>query len=110
MYFKYLFNNKNDISLLSIYYSKEIYSKYIIQVSEKSFTVVDHLSKIYGLSDIYKCINRNLPLCLVLDINMRQKLFFSFTFEKRLNLSIFKKNKMQDYNKTNFKTLTYTQI
>ena len=30
VYFKYLSNNKNDISLLNAYHSKEIYSKYII--------------------------------------------------------------------------------
>ena len=30
VYFQYLSNNKNDISLLGAYHSKEIYSKYIV--------------------------------------------------------------------------------
>ncbi len=30
VYFQYLSNNKNDISLLGVYHSEEIYSKYII--------------------------------------------------------------------------------
>ena len=30
VYFQYLSNNKNDISLLRTYYPEEIYSKYII--------------------------------------------------------------------------------
>ena len=30
VYFKYLFNNKNDISLLGAYYPEEIFDKYIV--------------------------------------------------------------------------------
>ncbi|RIA86585.1 hypothetical protein C1645_829047 [Glomus cerebriforme] len=48
VYFQYLSNNKNDISLTGAYHPEEIYSKYI-------------------------CIDGNLPLCLVLDIDARQK-------------------------------------
>ncbi|GBB99838.1 hypothetical protein RclHR1_03650014 [Rhizophagus clarus] len=73
IYFQYLSNNKNIISLLGAYYSKEIYSKYIIQVVEESFTVVDHPSEIYRLPDTHECINGNLPLRLILDIDARQK-------------------------------------
>ena len=40
IYFQYLSNNKNDISLLGAYHPKEIYSKYIIRVAGKGFTVV----------------------------------------------------------------------
>ncbi|UZO27391.1 uncharacterized protein OCT59_019589 [Rhizophagus irregularis] len=65
IYFQYLSNNKNDISLLGTYYSKEINSKYIIQVAEKGFIVVDHPSEVYGFSDTY---DENLFLRLVLDI------------------------------------------
>src|SRR3954467_5988087 len=61
VYFKYLSNNKNDISLLGAYYPEEIYSKYIVRVVEKSFTLVDHSSEIYGLPDAYECIDGNLP-------------------------------------------------
>ena len=35
VYFKYLSNNKNDISLLGAYHSEEIFDKYIIRVSGK---------------------------------------------------------------------------
>src|ERR1043165_818050 len=73
MYFQYLSNNKNDISLLGAYHSKEIYSKYIVRVSGKGFTVIDHLSEVYGLPDTHECIDGNLPLHLVLDIDARQK-------------------------------------
>ena len=49
VYFQYLSNNKNDISLLGAYHPEEIYSKYIIRVSGKGFTVVDHPSEVYGI-------------------------------------------------------------
>ncbi|PKK60861.1 hypothetical protein RhiirC2_792687 [Rhizophagus irregularis] len=62
MYFQYLFNNKNDISLLGAYHPEEIYSKYIVQVAEKGFTVVNHPSEVYGLPDTHD-----------LDIDARQK-------------------------------------
>jgi len=69
VYFQYLSNNKNDISLLNAYHPKEIYSKYIIRVAGKGFTVVDHLSEVYGFLDTHKCIDENLLLHLVLDID-----------------------------------------
>ena|SRR5438270_430602 len=71
VYFQYLSNNKNDISLLGAYHPEEIYSKYIIRVAEKGFTVVDHPSEVYWFSDTHKCIDGNLPLHLVLDIDTR---------------------------------------
>ena len=73
VYFQYLSNNKNDISLLGAYHPEEIYSKYIVRVSGKGFTVIDYLSEVYGLPDIYECIDGNLPLRLILDIDARQK-------------------------------------
>ena len=72
VYFQYLSNNKNDISLLGAYHPEEIYSKYIIWVAGKGFTVVDHSSEVYGLPDAHECIDGNLPLRLVLDIDARQ--------------------------------------
>ncbi len=42
-------------------------------MSGKGFTVVDHPSEVYGLPDIHECIDGNLPLRLVLDIDTRQK-------------------------------------
>ncbi|RGB34400.1 hypothetical protein C1646_760600 [Rhizophagus diaphanus] len=54
VYFQYLFNNKNDISFIGAYHSEEIYSKYIIQVAEKGFTVVNHPSEVYGLPDTHE--------------------------------------------------------
>ena len=72
VYFQYLSNNKNDISLLGAYHPKEIYSKYIIRVAGKDFTVVNHPSEVYGFSDTHECIDGNLPLRLVLDIDARQ--------------------------------------
>ena len=54
IYFQYLSNNKNDISLLGVYHPEEIYSKYIIRVAGKGFTVVDHPSEVYGFSDIFQ--------------------------------------------------------
>src|SRR3989337_3854587 len=73
VYFQYLSNNKNDISLTGAYHPEEIYSKYIVRVSGKGFTVVDHPSEVYGLPDTHECIDGNLPLRLVLDIDARQK-------------------------------------
>jgi hypothetical protein len=73
VYFQYLSNNKNDISLLGAYHPEEIFDKYIVRVSGKGFTVVNHLSEVYRLSDAHECIDGNLPLRLVLDIDARQK-------------------------------------
>ena len=71
VYFQYLSNNKNDISLLGAYHPEEIYSKYIILVAGKGFTVVDYPSEVYGFPDTHECIDGNLPLRLVLDIDAR---------------------------------------
>ncbi len=73
IYFQYLSNNKNDISLLEAYHPKEIFDKYIIRVSEKGFIVVNHPSEVYRISDAHECIDGNLSLHLVLDIDTRQK-------------------------------------
>src|SRR3954463_7166530 len=73
VYFQYLSNNKNDISLLGAYHPKEIFDKYIIRVSGKGFTVVNHPSEVYGIPDAHECIDGNLPLRLVLNIDARQK-------------------------------------
>lgn len=64
VYFKYLSNNKNDISLLSTYYPEEIFDKYIVRVSGKGFTHECHWSKkdlsyTHRVPDIY-------PICVVL--------------------------------------------
>ncbi len=72
-YFQYLSNNKNDISLLGAYHPKEIFDKYIIRVSGKGFTVVNHPSEVYEILDVHEYIDGNLPLRLILDINARQK-------------------------------------
>ena len=45
VYFQYLSNNKNDISLLGAYYPEKILDKYIVRVSGKGFTVVNHPSE-----------------------------------------------------------------
>ena len=66
-------NNKNDISLLEAYHPKEIFDKYIIRVSGKGFIVVNHPSEVYRIPDAHECIDGNLPLRLVLDIDARQK-------------------------------------
>jgi hypothetical protein len=75
VYFQHLLasNNEKGVVLLEAYHSEEIYSKYIIRVSEKGFTLVDHPSEIYGIPDAHECIDGNLPLRLVLDIDARQK-------------------------------------
>src|SRR5205809_7423320 len=65
VYFQYLSNNKNDISLLGAYHPEEIYSKYIVRVAEKGFTLVDHPSEVYVLPDTHVCIDGNLLLRLV---------------------------------------------
>ncbi|GES77048.1 hypothetical protein GLOIN_2v1482150 [Rhizophagus clarus] len=72
VYFQYLSNNKNDISLLGAYHPEEIYLKYIIRVAGKGFTVVNHPSEVYEIPDAHECIDGNLPLRLVLDIDVRQ--------------------------------------
>src|SRR5436190_19497544 len=72
-YFQYLSNSKDDVALLDTYHPEEIFDKYIVRVSGKGFTVVDYPSEVYGLPDTHECIDRNLPLRLVLDIDARQK-------------------------------------
>ena len=110
-YFQYLSNSKDDIALLDAYHPNEIFDKYIVQVAGKGFTLVDHLSKIYGMPDTHECIDKNLPLRLVLDINARQKLFFSsgHLYLKKNKINCFKKNKMQDYDEISNKALAYIQ-
>ncbi len=73
VYFKYLSNNKNDIFLLGTYHPEEIFNKYIVRMSGKGFTVINHPSEVYGLPDTHECIDGNLPLHLVLDIDVKQK-------------------------------------
>jgi hypothetical protein len=72
VYFQYLSNNKNEISLLGTYHPEEIFDKYIVQVAGKGFTVIDHPSEVYGLPNTYEYIDGNLLLHLVLDIDARQ--------------------------------------
>ena len=73
VYFQYLSNSKDDVALLDTYHSEEIFNKYIVRVAGKGFTVVDHISEVYELPDTHECIDGNLPLRLVLDIDARQK-------------------------------------
>ena len=72
-YFQYLSNSKDDIALLDTYHPEEIFDKYIVQVSRKGFTVVDHPSEVYGLPNTHEYIDENLLFRLVLDIDVRQK-------------------------------------
>src|SRR2546423_13781308 len=72
-YFQYLSNSKDDVALLDTYHPEEIFDKYIVRVSGKGFTVVGRPSEVYGLPDSHECIDGNLPLRLVLDIDARQK-------------------------------------
>jgi len=37
------------------------------------FTLIDHPSEVYEIPDAHECIDGNLPLHLILDIDMRQK-------------------------------------
>ena len=72
-YFQYLSNSKDDVALLDTYYPEEIFDKYIVRVSGKGFTVVNHPSEVYGLPDTHECIDGNFSLRLVLDIDAKQK-------------------------------------
>ncbi|CAG8814835.1 22456_t:CDS:1, partial [Racocetra persica] len=63
---------KDDIALLDAYHSEKIFDKYIIRVAGKGFTIVDYLSEIYGIPNTHECIDGNLSLHLVLDIDTRQ--------------------------------------
>ncbi|GBC19776.2 hypothetical protein GLOIN_2v1842826 [Rhizophagus irregularis DAOM 181602=DAOM 197198] len=65
--------DKDDVALLDTYDPEEILNKYIVRVAGKGFTVVDHPSEVYGFPDAHECIDGNLPLRLVLDIDARQK-------------------------------------
>ena len=71
IYFQYLSNSKNDVTLLDTYHPNKIFDKYIVWVVRKGFTVVDHLFKIYGLPDTHECIDRNSTLHLVLNIDAK---------------------------------------
>ncbi|CAG8549004.1 4411_t:CDS:1, partial [Scutellospora calospora] len=66
-------SDRNDTSLLDAYCPKEIYSQYIIQIAEKSYTVIDHPSEVYKIPDTHECIDGNQPLHLIININARQK-------------------------------------
>src|ERR1700722_8910734 len=74
-YFQYLSNSKDDIAFLDTYHPNEIFNKYIIQIAGKGFTLVDHPFEVFRIFNAYECIDGNLPLRLVLDIDARQKLF-----------------------------------
>ncbi|CAG8443172.1 8770_t:CDS:2 [Scutellospora calospora] len=63
IYFQYLSNSKDDIALLDIYHSEKIFDKYIIQVAEKSFTIVDHLFEIYRISNTHESSSSNANKC-----------------------------------------------
>ncbi|GBC19783.2 hypothetical protein GLOIN_2v1842826 [Rhizophagus irregularis DAOM 181602=DAOM 197198] len=65
--------DKDNVALLDTYDPEEILNKYIVRVAGKGFTVVDHPSEVYGFPDAHECIDGNLPLRLVLDIDARQK-------------------------------------
>ncbi|GBC12170.2 hypothetical protein GLOIN_2v1842826 [Rhizophagus irregularis DAOM 181602=DAOM 197198] len=73
VYFQNLSISKDDVALLDTYDPEEILNKYIVRVAGKGFTVVDHPSEVYGFPDAHECIDGNLPLRLVLDIDARQK-------------------------------------
>ncbi|GES82553.1 hypothetical protein GLOIN_2v1770212 [Rhizophagus clarus] len=68
----YLSVQNYEVPIDGAYHPKEIYLKYIIRVAGKGFTVVNHPSEVYGISDAHECIDGNLPLHLVLDIDARQ--------------------------------------
>ena len=97
IYFQYLSNIKDDIALLDAYHPNKIFDKYIIRVAGKGFTLVDHPSEIYGMPDTHECIDGNLPLHLILDINARQKLFFPLVIyiQKKIKLTVLKKIKCE---------------
>ncbi|CAG8810879.1 15301_t:CDS:2, partial [Racocetra persica] len=65
--------NKNDTALLDAYQPEEIYSQYIIWTAEKGYIVIDYPSKVYRISDTHECIDGNQPLCLIIDIDTKQK-------------------------------------
>ncbi|PKK62884.1 hypothetical protein RhiirC2_789704 [Rhizophagus irregularis] len=83
MYFQNLSISKDDVAIRDTYDPEEILNKYIVRVVGNGFTIVDHPSEIYIMPDAHECIDGNLPLRLVLDIDARQKPFFSFIFEKK---------------------------
>ncbi|CAG8461801.1 7550_t:CDS:10 [Scutellospora calospora] len=66
-------SNRNDTALLDIYQLEEIYSQYIIWIAEKGYTVINHPSEIYRIPDTHECIDRNQLLCLIININAKQK-------------------------------------
>ncbi|KAF0401387.1 dead-like helicase [Gigaspora margarita] len=65
--------DKNDTALLDTYQPKEIYSQYIIRVAGKGYIVVNHPNEIYRIPNTHECIDRNQLLCLIIDIDARQK-------------------------------------
>ena len=73
VYFQNLSISKDDVALLDTYDPEEILNKYIVRVAGKGFTVVDHPSEVYRFPNAHECIDGNLPLRLVLDIDARQK-------------------------------------
>src|SRR5215216_4724258 len=74
-YFQHLlvYNTRENVALLEAYHPEEIVSKYIIRVAGSGFILIDHHSEVYGIPDAYECIDGNLPLRFVLDIDAKQK-------------------------------------
>ncbi|CAG8672167.1 14546_t:CDS:10 [Cetraspora pellucida] len=65
---------KEGISLLDAYTREELTNRLIIQIDQKDkqapkFSVIDDISKIYGLPGIHECINGQWLLRPVIDIN-----------------------------------------
>ncbi|CAG8783655.1 28870_t:CDS:2, partial [Gigaspora margarita] len=58
---------------IDTYQPEEIYFQYIIRMTGKGYTVIDHSSKVYRMPDTHECIDGNQPLCLIIDIDARQK-------------------------------------
>ncbi|CAG8781504.1 8578_t:CDS:1, partial [Racocetra persica] len=56
-----------------VYRPEDIYSQYIIRIVGKEYTIIDHPTEVYRISDTHECIDGNQPLHLIIDIDARQK-------------------------------------
>ena len=66
-------SDRNDTAVLEAFQPEEIHSQYIIQVTGKGYTVINHSSKVYRIPDTHECIDGNQPLHLIINIDARQK-------------------------------------
>ncbi|GBB99110.1 hypothetical protein RclHR1_34130001 [Rhizophagus clarus] len=75
--YSFLFLNEKGSSLYNAYDQDEVENKLVIKINQDDqapkFSVADDISEVYGLPGIHKCINGQMSLRSVINIDMLKK-------------------------------------